>query len=213
MVEEQQHGFAFQEWCVELIKHLNPNKSHSPSNYTEKWDLPASLNPEPDGGPVSIKTAKWNSAIGFGDARRQFEINHKFTLIVGFWEQDGLRKRIVKIALVVIAPTLWISLWKPIKFADLEKLDKQIKDRSRSYKEARQLAQLAVGSSPFSDSIFRVNPKIDSKTQRRLQCSLTQEKFFNYLAPNINRDKEDDPVLWEQPFRPFLPGRPRFGAV
>jgi hypothetical protein len=175
--------------------------------------LPASLNPEPDGGPVSIKTAKWNSAIGFGDARRQFEVNHKFTLIVGFWEQDGLRKRIVKIALVVIAPTLWVSLWKPIKFADLEKLDKQIKDRSRSYKEARLLAQRAVSASPFSDSIFRVNPKIDSKTQRRLQCSLTQEKFFNYLAPNINRDKEDDPVLWEQPFRPFLPGRPRFGAT
>lgn len=213
MAEEQQHGFAFQEWCVELIKHLNPNKSHSPSSYTEKWDLQAALNPEPDGGPVSIKTAKWNSGIAFGDACRQFQIDHKFTLIVGFWERDGLRKRIVKIVLVVITPSLWTSLWQPIKFADLEKLDKQIKDRNRSYREARQLARLAVSVAPFSDSIFRVNPKIDSKVQRRLQCSLTQEKFFKYLAPNINADKEDDPVLWEQPFRSYLPGRPRFGAI
>lgn len=82
MAEEQQHGFAFQKWCVEVIKHLHPNKNPPPISYTEKWDLPASLNPEPDGGPISIKTAKWNSGIAFGDACRQFQIDHKFTLIV-----------------------------------------------------------------------------------------------------------------------------------
>lgn len=87
MVEEQQHGFAFQHWVTELAKQLrisgDPRES-SAGNYTSKWDLPSALNPNPDGGPVSIKTAKWNSGIGFGDARRQFQIDETFTLIVGF---------------------------------------------------------------------------------------------------------------------------------
>jgi hypothetical protein len=216
MVEEQQHGFAFQKWVIELAKHLYETKNGKPpaeeTGYTAEWDLPASLNPNPSNGPISIKTAKWNSSIGFGDARRQFQMDHTFTLVVGFWVRDGLRKRIVKIVSVVIKPDLWASLWQPIKFSHLAALDAQIKNRSNSYKTARKLAHAAVNAPPFSDATFRANPKIDSKVQRRLQCSLTQEKFFNHLAPKVSRDKEDDPELWGHAIPPFLPGRPRFGA-
>ena len=162
MVEEQQHGFAFQKWVVELAKHLyevkNGKSADEEIGYTNEWDLPASLNPNPSNGPVSIKMAKWNSSIGFGDARRQFQINHKFTLMVGFWEQDGLRKRVVKIVPVIVEHGLWASLWRPIEFADLRNLDEQIKDRNQTYREARQLAQRTVNAPPFSDSIFRVIP-------------------------------------------------------
>ena len=213
MVEEQQHGFAFQKWVIELAKFLNPSKSHLLHGYTHKWDLPAELNPDSDGGPISIKTAKWNSSIGFGDARRQFEVDHKFTLVVGFWERDGLRKRVVKIVPVIVEHNLWASLWKPITFADLKKLDDQIKNRNQTYAEARQLAQRTVNAPPFNNSVFRANPKIDSKVQRRLQCSLTQENFFAHLAPKVNRDKEDEPVLWGHTIPSFLPGQPRFGAA
>jgi hypothetical protein len=213
MVEEQQHGFAFQKWVVELAKHLNPSKSHLLGGYTHKWDLPAELNPDPDAGPVSIKTAKWRSSIYFADARRQFQIDHRFTLIVGFWEKDGLRKRVVKIVPVVIEPYLWASLWQPIKFEDLKNLDDQIKDRSQTDSQAQAMAKYVVNASPFSDAIFRANPKIDSKGQRRLQCCLTQKKFFNHLAPKVSRDKEDEPALWGHAIPPFLPGQPRFGAA
>ena len=116
MVEEQQHGFAIEKWVIELAKHLRPDKSHLLAGYTDKWDLPVELNPIPDGGPVSIKTAKWNSAIGFGDARRQFQVDHKFTLVVGFWEQSGLRKQVVKIVAASVTPELWASLWNPVTF-------------------------------------------------------------------------------------------------
>ena len=213
MVEEQQHGFAFEKWVIELAKHLHPDKSHLLAGYTHKWDLPAELNPIPSGGPVSIKTAKWNSNIGFGDARRQFQVDHKFTLVVGFWERSGLRKQVVKIVAVSVTPELWASLWNPVAFSDLERLDSQIKNRSYNYREARQIAQQIVTAKPFTDSVFRANPKIDSKVQRRLQCSLTQENFFKRLAPKINADKDDAPMLWGNVIPPFLPGRPRFGAA
>ena len=216
MVEEQQHGFAFEKWIVELAKHHYEIKTGKSSEgkigYTDEWDLPASLNPNPADGPVSIKIAKWNTGIMYGDARRQFQIKQTFTLVVGFWEQDGLRKRVVKIVPVVIKPELWASLWAPIQFADLKRLDEQIKNRTLNYVEARRLANVTVKAPPFTESIFRANRKIDSKGQRRLQCSLSQEKFFDHLAPKVSRDQEDAPTLWGHAIPPFLPGRPRFGA-
>lgn len=139
--------------------------------------MPKSLNPNPADGPISIKTAKWNCSIGFGDARRRFKIDHKFTLVVGFWERTGPGKRVVKIVSVFVQPGSWALLWKPIQFKDLKKLDEQIKDRRLHYLEARRLAKATVSAPPFTDSIFRVNPKIDSKEQRRLQCTLTQKTF------------------------------------
>ena len=178
--------------------------------------MPVSLNPNPADGPVSIKVAKWKSGksgkVDFGDARRQFQIDQTFTLVVGFWEQDGLRKRVVKIVPVVIKPELWDSLWTPIQFADLKRLDEQIKDRTIDYVEARRLAKATVKMPPFTESIFRANRKIDSTGQRRLQCTLTQKNFLDYLAPHVSRDKEDEPTLWGHAIPPFLPGRPRFGA-
>ena len=216
MVEEQQHGFAFEKWVIELAKHLYTIKhGKSPEGkigYTDEWDLPVSLNPNPVDGPISIKVAKWNSSIGFGDARRQFQIDQTFALVVGFWEQDGLRKRVVKIVPVVVRPDLWASLWTPIQFEDLKKLDEQIKDRTLNYVDARRPANATVNAPPFTKSIFSANRKIDSKEQRRLQCTLTQKNFLDYLAPHVSRDKEDEPMLWGHAIPPFLPGRPRFGA-
>lgn len=212
MVEEQQHGFAFQEWVIDLAKRLTPTMASRPS-YTGKWDWPAELNPDPGGGPISIKTAKWKSSIGFGDAIRQFQINEDFTLVVGFWERTGARKRVVKVVCVVVSLDSWASLWKPITFADLKNLDAVIKNRSYDYEEARQHARRIVTAFPFTDSIFRTNPKIDSKHQRRLQCSLTQKNFFQHLAPGITPEKEVSPTLWNHAVPPFLPGHPRFGRT
>jgi len=212
MVEEQQHGFAFEKWVIELAKHVNPDKSHMLAGYTDKWDLPEELNPIASGGPISIKTAKWNSSIGFGDARRQFQIKHKFTLVVGFWERSGLQRRVVKIVSLLVPPEEWATLWGPITLSDLEKLDAEIKNRNYTNEQARQVAKQIVASPPFTKSVFCANRKIDSKGQRRLQCSLTQKNFFQRLAPKINCEKEEAPMLWGHLIPPFLPGRPRFGA-
>ena len=47
--------------------------------------------------PVSIKTCKYGSSIGFGDALRQFENEEDFLLIVGFWKQAGAFKNFVAV--------------------------------------------------------------------------------------------------------------------
>ena len=108
---------------------------------------------------------------------------------------------------------VWGKLWHPITLADLVGLDAQIKDRNRTYREVRELARSAVNSQPFNAAVFRANPKIDSQSQRRLQCSLTQENFFAHLAPDVTAETEQQPFLWGRPIPPFLPGQPRFGAA
>jgi hypothetical protein len=48
----------------------------------------------------------------------------------------------------------------------------------------------------FSQSQITLNPKIDSKGQRRLQCSLNFEKVFQFLAPEVDLAPEKEPTLF-----------------
>ncbi len=172
--ERQQHGFKFEDWL---------KKEFFDIHYGSKWDIPRELNPNKNGGPISIKTAKWKGSIYFGDAIRQFEINETFTLIVGFWEAIRGHKKVVKIAETVVSIEKWRKLWYPLTSGDLKELDDIIKDRNVGHVLSRERAQANIkelknyGKWP----IFTLNPKIDSKTQRRLQCSLSFGSFFKEL--------------------------------
>lgn len=200
MPEEQQHGLAFEDWVKKTFFKLY---------YTSEWDVPRELNPHPENGPISIKTAKWGSGVAFGDARRQFDIQEPFTLIVGFWEQRGTSKRIVKVVETVVPKNRWRSIWTPITRADLDRIDALIKRRDFSPQRARQEADAALKAVPFSQAVITLNRKIDSKKQRRLQCSLSRSAFFEYLAIGVSREPDAQPALWGQPVGLRLPGGPR----
>lgn len=211
MPEEQQHGFAFQGFVRRLAIRLTGCEV-TDEICTGKWDLPPEANPVASGGPISIKTARWATGIGFGDALRQFGVAERFTLIVGFWEwRDGV-KRVVKVVAASVEPEVWQRLWHPIERADLAQLDAVVKDMTRRPAEARLAAQAIVARAPFTEAIITVNRKIDSKSQRRVQCSLTQAHFFTHLAPQVQAAPDAAPSLWGERAPLELPGRKRFGA-
>jgi hypothetical protein len=56
--------------------------------------------------------------------------------------------------------------------------------------------------------VIVVNPKIDSKTQRRLQCSLRFDDVFKHLAPGGNREAQEQPALWGVAFPTTVASRP-----
>jgi hypothetical protein len=62
---------------------------------------------------------------------------------------------------------------------------------------------------PFTGSIIVVNPKIDSKGQRRLQCSLRSDDLYNYLAPDAPPGVQKQPALWGVPFPATVKSSPR----
>jgi hypothetical protein len=205
--EVQAHGLVFEQWVRATFF-----GGYTPLSYTQAWDIPAAANRDHGGVPVNPKAAKYGAAVDLGDALRQFDIDEPFLLVVGFWRQEENEKRFVNIVATRIEPATWRRLWSPVTRADLEKLDTVIKDRSLTPEQARAAAQKIKNAPPFSRAIIVVNPKIDSHTQRRLQCSLRFDDVFHHVAPDASPAAQDRPALWGVPFPPPLSSPPRVFA-
>lgn len=195
--EVQRHGVVFEEWIRATFF-----DGYEPESYTQKWDIPGEANRRFGGMPVNPKAAKYGTAIGLGDALRQYDIAEPFILLVGFWQQDGDVKRFVNIQPITIHPEVWRLMWGPVTRDDLERLDALTKNRDLDYREARTQAHAMRSEPPFADSIIRLNPKIGSGEhgQRRLQCSLGFDDLFNLLASHADRNAQEQPELWGVPF-------------
>lgn len=198
--EAQAHGLVFERWVCDTFFN-----GYRPTGYTQKWDIPPEQNRLPDpalaGLPVNPKATKFRTPVGLGDALRQHDVAEPFILVVGYWTQATReRKRLVKILALRVEPGTWRDLWGPVTRADLERLDAVVKDRSVSSAEARRRAQAMKSRPPFSESVFVLNPKIDEKGQRRLQCSLRYEDVLARLSPGATTAPDDAPALWGMPF-------------
>jgi hypothetical protein len=197
MAEVQRHGLDFENWIRETFT----NNTHT-GLMTDKWDIP---NPSYKakfsryvytyrGLPVSIKTCKYGSPIGFGDALRQFNNTVDFLLIVGFWLRAGEKKKFVSVKAAKVTHKVWHQLFaqvvtpgelkkdrltsEEIKMK-IERLDLTIKSTPR-FQDARKKAKEEKGKLPPMEIVL--NPKIDSKNQRRLQCSLPFQTFWTKFA-------------------------------
>lgn len=202
--EVQAHGLIFEEWVRTTFF-----DGYRPPGYTQRWDIPAAANLRHGGIPVNPKAAKYGTPVDLGDALRQRAIDEPFLLVVGFWRQEGDTKRFVNIVAPRVDPAVWRRLWGPVTLADLRRLDAVIKDRSLSPAEARAAAQKMKNSPPFSQSVIVLNPKIDSKNQRRLQCSLRFDDVFKHLVPGGNPAPQEQPALWGVPFPAPVASQPR----
>jgi len=189
--EVQQHGFVFEKWVRDTFF-----GGYRPPDYTQKWDIPKEANKNHGGVPVNPKAIKYATPVDLGDALRQFQVDEPFMLIIGYWVQEGDKKRIVNVIAPTVTPKLWRSLWEPITLDDLKRLDGVIKDRALDYREARAQAQKIKSAAPFTRAVMTVNPKIDSKGQRRLQCSLSFKNVFEHLAPSADSKPQRTPQLF-----------------
>ncbi len=189
--EVQQHGYVFERWVQDTFF-----DGYRLENYTQEWDVAKEANKKYGGLPVSIKFTKYGSPVGLGDALRQFQIDEDFLLIIGYWKQEGERKRVVNMVAAVVTPKLYQSLWQPITPDDLKTLDAAVKNRTVDVKQARLDAKKLKSALPFTKAVMTVNPKIDSKTQRRLQCSLRFRYVFERLAPKADPSAQQKPTLF-----------------
>jgi hypothetical protein len=189
--EVQRHGFVFEAWVRETFF-----DGYRPARYTQQWDIPAAANRAHGGVPVNPKATKHGTPVDLGDALRQFDINEPFLLVIGYWQPDNGGRHFVKTIAPRVEPDVWRKLWEPITRADLERLVAVIRDPTLTPAQARLAALRIKRAPPFSQAIMQVNPKIDSKTQRRLQCSLRFADVFAYLAPDVTAAPERTPQLW-----------------
>lgn len=209
MAENQEHGFIFQEW----VRHSH-YPSCPPTGYGDEWDIPSShangmnLPQEFVGLPVSVKTCKWGAPINLADALRQRSINETFAMIVGFWIQlNNVQKRWVGIRAAIFRPENWSSLWGQYDNQSVRELDEIVKDTSTHYTVARSRAKQWKLDRPVQGSReIRLNQKIDSKGQRRVQCSMPFTTFWSYIG---EEPAHESPVLWNVGIAPELRSPPR----
>lgn len=188
--EVQSHGLIFERWLCDTFF-----SGYRPQGYTQKWDIPAEVNVRYGGIPLNPKAVKYGTAIGLGDALRQYDIGEPFLLVIASWEQvDANTKRWVNAHAARVMPEQWRALWGGITRADLERLDSVIKDKTLTLEEARAQAKAIKAREPFQSAIIQLNPKLD-KSQRRLQCSLRFTDFFTHLAPEVERGKLKQPKI------------------
>jgi hypothetical protein len=199
MVEVQAHGFSFEKWVRD---HFFSAYSGA---YMQKWDVPPDRNTDATvpaqfhNLPVSIKTAKLGSPIGLGDVLRQRQIDRDFLMIVGFWEQrTKTEKWIVDIGCAAFDSASWQSLWGQLTLAELQQIDAMVKNMGEHYSTVRAKAQQWKAKPAVQTSTLVINPKIDSKTQRRIQCSLPYTTFWKHAGRKPAA--QNYPELWRHVF-------------
>jgi hypothetical protein len=204
MPEVQLHGFDFENWIKKTFF------AEFTVSYSNKWDIPAEFNvleivPKQFRNlPVSIKTCKNGCPIGFGDALRQFKVDEDFLLIVGFWEQSGENKNFVVVEAVKVTAKSWRNLFQPLTGAELKLLDSTIKNKETHFAEVRKTAKEIKQS--FAPTKIILNPKIDSKTQRRLQCSLPFGVFWNDFVGKESYRNIESSLFGVRVPNPFVSG-------
>jgi hypothetical protein len=199
MAEVQAHGFSFEKWVRDQFF------AAYGGTYMQKWDVPPGHNMHPVVPeclrrlPVSIKTAKLGSPIGLGDVLRQRQIDHDFLMIVGFWEQKTLTEKwFVDIGCAVFRAAYWKALWGQLTLGEISVIDAVVKNQATHYSLVRAEAQKWKRSVSERGCTLVINPKIDSKTQRRIQCSLPNTAFWSVAGRTSL--KLDAPELWGRVF-------------
>ncbi|WP_395715615.1 hypothetical protein [Prosthecobacter sp.] len=199
MPEVQSHGFTFEKWVKQQFF------GGYEGSYMQKWDVAAEHNnsvriPECFRNlPVSIKTAKRGSPIGLGDVLRQRQIDQPFVMIVGFWEQTSkTEKRITEVGYARFTADTWESLWGELCVDQLRELDRVVKNLNEHYSTVRQKAKLWKVQAVVRSCKIVINPKIDSKVQRRIQCSLPVDIFWQFASQDKQTNAEV--TLWGAAF-------------
>ncbi|MEW6165701.1 MAG: hypothetical protein AB1642_11630 [Pseudomonadota bacterium] len=210
MVEVQSHGFTFERWVRDTLF------DGYAGDYGQEWDIPADANhstllpTDLRGLPVSVKTAGFGTPIGLGDILRQRRIEQPFLMIVGFWRKHSeTEKWFEEIGWARFSAESWSGLWGDLSPQSICALDAKVKSHGVGQHEAARLfARNWKKNTPELKSCrIVVNPKIDSKDQRRIQCSLPFKVFWEHAGREPQR--QEQPRLFGRTFRNPVKSSPR----
>lgn len=163
-----------------------PGASDAARPCTQGFDIEAQYN-LPQGIPVSIKTAKRTArgaVVCMADARRLWEINEPWLLLVATWRQDGSYKQFETVHEIIITCDTMDVLRGGVSLAEVRAFHEGIsmaRFPHGHHAQARDFAKTAKAELAPRCGLLSLNPKIDSQSQRRLQCSLHLEGLVDLV--------------------------------
>jgi hypothetical protein len=200
MHQSQESGFKFENLIKSYIFNLPEDK-----NNTDLHDIPKEKNIFDKNENISIKSTLSNT-IYCGDIINfyNYNFNEKNTIILIKYFQINKRKQIEKIYEIDYNKNMFELLFGNLPKQEIEKYIENIKKIPKNINndDAKKYFNYINEKDKLTNKynqIIKINPKIDSKLQRRVQCSILNfcdllKEFIIYESskekPNIIRDKE-----------------------
>lgn len=186
MSTDQLHGKAFED---RIKAALFRGSSDGGRSATSKFDVEAHFDKAYQ-LPTSIKSAKHigNVTIGLSDASRFWLNVDPFRMIVGLYQQCDFRKEFFEVHEFFIHGDMYSKLKGEITYCEVNNLHKDmgIKNYPKGcHLQARDFAHQEVLNIKSKGGAIILNPKIDSKTQRRLQCSIKLQELIDITESGI----------------------------
>jgi len=185
-MEVQNHGVLFEDSIIRAITGLSKDEYQTllENAYTASMDVVKGIESNVN---YSVKVSKDGKSIGCGDVLRfiRHSRDDEFTMVVGAWQQITPEvKRYSTIYEFNIKPADYATLWAGITeeavrpFVDYVKSiptgkEGQMANR-KLWKERRQAIYDTYGQ-----GLCAIDAKIDSKNQRRVQCSIKIDKLID----------------------------------
>jgi hypothetical protein len=187
MSNNQSHGKRIEDFIKTVFPWSSDNERKAQSEYDieSEFDLIENL-------PTEIKTTSSNN-ICMSDARKIWLRTEPFRLITIKFTQSKQYKQIKELYEWLITAKELEVLKGCISYPEVENFHYSIKEfgpGKENAKLARTFAEDKI-KELNGKSIFQLNPKIDSKKQRRLQCSITINNLLKNVS-NYNYFNEDN---------------------
>lgn len=175
--ERQRHGFDFETFIKAKFAIEPCDEGH----YTYKWD--GMLNDY----PVSIKTEQLGSDIEMASFERNATNKDSFYLIVGFWKDS--KDNIVTIETLFIEGQEWHQLFdEDIVNECKEFLATITNDYSDDEAWSQGCKTLKKKWQSNTLNLIRPRFKRDHKKQKRMQCAINYNDFYNYFVPRYRKE-------------------------
>ena len=197
MPENQLHGFTWEAEIKTTVFGLDVA-----AHYTAVHDIDRSHNRFDANENISIKTTG-GSTVCMGDALRilDYEPGVLHTAIVVQYEQCADSKVVVCVYELDLGQRE--LLWGRVAREEVSELDALVRSMPRGRRVPEIDAAITAKKNELNakSGVLKFNPKIDSKTQRRLQCSIP--KFAD--ASGLVRTVARDPLVRGIPITASLP--------
>ncbi len=188
MPESQQHGCIWEDWIKKDIYQISQRNP-----YTAKFDIPKELNTRNPDTNVSIKTTQ-SKSVDMGDALRVFENKEKTQLLVIRYKQEEEKKKLQEIVLCQMPSQS--SFFGSVTKEEIEKLVSMIKSVPKGKPNETLLQEIHAYKEELNKKSGSIHfrPKLDSKSQRRLQCSIVD--FEKVLQSTVILEKNTEGKLF-----------------